>query len=1027
MDRKKIKYLFIYTLLFCLSVSHAQKNKAYTFPDREFQSAKELFRLEQYGAAKDKFTILYEAIPEKYDIRKEESLYYMGICAALLYHDDAEKLILFFIDEYPEYSHLDKLWFHLGNYYFDKASYRKALGAYENVEERLINTQEVAEYEFKKGYSYFIIEKLKEAKSLLSKAKDKESQYKSKALFYYSHILYLEKNYSSALIGFQTLMGEDAYSSIVPFYITHIYFALGQYEDIIEQTNELLAKSSQKRLGEMNRIIAQSHFQLKHYKEAIPYFETYLAKTEILTCEDFYELGICYYKENQYEKAIDHLTKSFCKDNDDVNQYIYYTLGDCYLKTGQKEFASNTFFSAYELKKNPILTEDALYAYAKLQYELSTNPFVPSITAFEKFLNEYPKSNYKNEAEIFLTNVYLTTKNYKAAIVSLEKIQHKNVSLLKAYQRVLFFRGVELYNDEKITEADMLFGKAIENNYNQEIYAKSLFWKGEIAYRQGIYDSAICNYNLFFASSYASQTEEYPMAYYTLGYAQFKNKQYNLAIKNFLSFDEQNISNIDKKIKIDAYNRIGDCYYMASQLQNAIVYYNKTIQANVYDVDYALYQTAQSQGGLQLFDSKINTLENLVLTYPKSNYALDAQVEIANTYLTIGNNKKAEELYLDFIEKNPKSPTLKTSMLKLGMVYFNTEQDTKALDIFKKIVKDYPQSEEAGTALKNIETIYSSSGNIEEFFVYVKNVSFANITVENQDTITYNAAAEKYFNKQFDNAEKGFKTYLDRFPKGVFATQAHFYTAEIAMRKSNDDVALTNYEYVIQNPLDQFEITAIQNAADLYYKKANYLQSLSYYTLLNKKTPIPSQKIDALLGMTRSSFLIKEYSNAIAMAELLLKESKINPDVTNETHMIIARSAMELNDLTKANQEYKYLSKVSKLEYVSEALYNLAYITYLQDDLTGAEKKIFEILTNISHDYWLAKSYILLGDIYLAKGNSFQAKHTYLSIIENYEGEDLNQIALKKYNVILAQEEEIEKQKQEEKKKQEEQNILGPK
>ena len=28
-------------------------------------------------------------------------------------------------------------------------------------------------------------------------------------------------------------------------------------------------------------------------------------------------------------------------------------------------------------------------------------------------------------------------------------------------------------------------------------------------------------------------------------------------------------------------------------------------------------------------------------------------------------------------------------MLKLGLIYFNTEQDEKALDIFKQIVKQY--------------------------------------------------------------------------------------------------------------------------------------------------------------------------------------------------------------------------------------------------------------------------------------------------------------------------------------------------
>ena len=1014
-ERNRFKILFIFTFLFCISIGHAQKNQAFTFPDKEFHSAKELYKAEQYGAAKEKFSIVYEAIPEKYDIRKEQSLYYMGVCAALLYHADAEKLILTFIQDYPEYSHIDKLWFYLGNYYFAESVYRKALNAYENIEERLISSSDAAEYEFKKGYCYFIAEKYKEAKPLLSKAKDQESQFQSKALFYYSHILYLEKNYNSALIGFEKLKDSEGYSGIVPFYIAHIYFALGQYENMIQQAPELLAKSSQKRLGEMNRIIAQSHFHLKQYQEAIPYFETYLEKTEVLTCDDYYEIGFCYYKVQKYERAIDYLTKSFCKDNDSVNQYIYYALGDCYIKTGQKEYASNAFLYAYELKNNPIISEDGLYTYAKLQYELSLNPFVPSITAFEKFLNEYPNSSYKNEAEQYLSNIYLTTKNYKAAIASLEKIRNKSIILLKAYQRVLFFRGIELYNDGNVSEADSFFNKSIENNYNPEVYAKSLYWKAEIAYQQGNYDEAIKNYNLFLTTSGASQIEEYPMAYYNLGYAQYNKSLYSLALKSFLSFEGLNLQEVDRKIVLDATNRTGDCYYMLSNLSKAIAYYDKVIESKDYEADYALYQKAQSQAGLRLYSARITTLENLMSNYPNSIYTLDAQIEIANTYQLTGNNKKAEDLYIDFIEKNPKSPYLKSCMLKLGGIYFNTDQDEKALGIYKQIVKKYPKSDEAGIALKNIESIYSSSGNIDSFFVYVKNVSFANITVEHQDTITYNAAAEKYFNKDFEAANKGFNAYIERFPKGVFATQAHFYLAEIAYHKSEDDVALTNYEYVVQNPLDQFELTAIQNTADLYYKKQNYTQSLINYTLLNKKTTDPNQKIDALLGMTRSSYYNKDYSNAIVYAEMLIKETKLNLDVLNETHLIVARSSMELNDLKKAYQEYEYLSKGAKSEYASEALYYIAFITYKQDNLVVAEKKVFDILTSISHDYWLAKSYILLGDIYLAKGNSFQAKHTYLSIVENYDGEDLRKIAQEKYDAIIKQEEEKEKLNQEQK------------
>ena len=62
------------------------------------------------------------------------------------------------------------------------------------------------------------------------------------------------------------------------------------------------------------------------------------------------------------------------------------------------------------------------------------------------------------------------------------------------------------------------------------------------------------------------------------------------------------------------------------------------------------------------------------------------------------------------------------------------------------------------------------------------------------------------------------------------------------------------------------------------------------------------------------------------------------------------------------------------------------------------------IWASVTFLFSFAKSYILLGDVYLAKGNSFQAKHTYMSIIENYDGEDLKTIATEKYNAIIAQE-----------------------
>ena len=59
-----------------------------------------------------------------------------------------------------------------------------------------------------------------------------------------------------------------------------------------------------------------------------------------------------------------------------------------------------------------------------------------------------------------------------------------------------------------------------------------------------------------------------------------------------------------------------------------------------------------------------------------------------------------------------------------------------------------------------------------------------------------------------------------------------------------------------------------------------------------------------------------------------------------------------------------------------------------------AENKVFDIADNFSkYDYWVAKSFIALADVYVAKENYFQAKETLRSVIDNYKGNDLKQEA----------------------------------
>ncbi|MBO4581200.1 MAG: tetratricopeptide repeat protein [Bacteroidales bacterium] len=999
--------LFIISLIMglCGHLS-AQQTRKYHSPEHEFLRAEELFGMQQYGSAKTLFGAIYEKIEDPFDTRKQSSLYYMSLCASLLCNEDAPKLAYYFASQYPEYMHLDRVWYTLGNYYFTKKQYKKALAEYAKISTKILSEEEAYAYKFKVGYCDFLQENYDAAKPLFAELQQSDNEYKNKATFYYSHILYTEENYNAALIGFNQLKDEPTYSSIVPFYIAHIYFNTRQYAEIITKKEELLSKSSSKRLPEINSLIAQSYFHLQQYNEAIPYFDTYIQiNTQTITPEIYYMAGYCHYQTQQYEQAVPLLTKSI-SENDSLNQYAQYTLGDCYLKNNQKEFASRAFLAAHEKGNNAAIKEDALYHYAKLQYELSSNPFVGAIASFEKYLNDYPASERKNEAETFLSSIYLTTRNYKAAIASLEKIENKSVVLLQAYQRVTYFRALEFFNDNNLDEAEKYLNISTNNNYDAATYAQALFWKAEIAYLRGNYKESAQMYNLFLNNSKSTLVAEYPLSYYNLGYAEFKQKKYTSAIKyfnNFLGLEPQ-VGN--KKMIADANNRVGDCYFMLSQLETAIAYYDKVIMLNFYDVDYALFQKAQSEGGLSRYTDKNKTMQQLVSQYPNSPYLADAQYEIALNYATAGNTQAALQAFDQFIANNPNNPLVKTALLKKGSIYYNSERDEDAVNTYKQLIKEYPNSEEAGTALKSIENIYVANGNVEDFFNYVRSVSARQITVSYQDSIMYSVASEKYFNGNFVDAEKGFDQYIDRFPEGVFIQKAQYYKGECAMRRNDFAQALPAFKYVIAHESDyQFLLPSLHYASFISYRDSNYTDALNYYQSMGAIAALPSQKTEALEGQMLCQFHLKKYAQAIGLAQNMLQDDKLDINQIETAHLIIARSAMQTDSLALAQKHYQILSRQSKGEAASEALYYLAYIQYLQGDWDTTEKYIFDMLVNITHDYWLAKSYILLGDVYLQKGNSFQAKYTYLSIMENYDGEELKAVAAEKYNAIIAQEE----------------------
>jgi len=124
----------------------------------------------------------------------------------------------------------------------------------------------------------------------------------------------------------------------------------------------------------------------------------------------------------------------------------------------------------------------------------------------------------------------------------------------------------------------------------------------------------------------------------------------------------------------------------------------------------------------------------------------------------------------------------------------------------------------------------------------------------------------------------------------------------------------------------------------------------------------------------------------------------------SKAKIIIARHQFSEGNYAKSRITFEKVVDISVYDEGAEAKYYLAYLTYLDDSLVLAEKMIFELAEHYSNDYFIAKAFILLADIYVIQKNDFQAKATLESIIENYKGEDLVNLARKKWELIAERE-----------------------
>ncbi|MFS4417229.1 tetratricopeptide repeat protein [Maribacter sp. 2307ULW6-5] len=967
---------FFVVLLACLLVATAQESMIYTHEKKLYQDALNLYNNEQYQAAQALFEKVAASATDEETVAN--SAYYVANAAVRLNQFGADRLMEEFVETYPTSTKRNSAFADVAEYYFDTGKYPYALKWYAKVDQSALSRAEMDKFNFNYGYALFSSRKPEEAERYLAKVAN-SPVYGSQAKYYMGYISYQQDDYEEANERFDQITDQDVLEEKLSYYQADMNFKLGKFNEAIAIAKKQLPKSNRNEVSELNKIIGESYFNLEQYANAIPYLEEYKGKRGKWSNTDYYLLGYSHYKQGQYEAAVQQFNQIIGGTNS-VAQNAYYHLAECYLKLDKKQQALNAFKNASEMDFSAAIQKDAYLNYARLSYEVG-NAYEPVPEVITRYLETYPNDEHQEEMQTLLVDSFITSRNFAGAMALLER--NSGFASAETYQKVAYYRGVELFMEGAYEEASAHFKKSLDRAQNGLFEARATYWKAEADYLLNRFAEAAKGFAVFKQHPRASDVPEHREVDYSLAYAHFKQKDYEKAIPFFNAFAQVPGTDVEKKN--DAFLRLGDSYYATRQYWPAMETYNKALELSGPEKDYASYQKAMCYGFVDRNAQKIEGLEDFVSRFPNSSFKDDALFALGSTYVATGKEQQGLQAFDRLISEHRGSGLTPQALMRQGLVHYNAGRNEAALFKFKTVVRDHPMAQEAVQAVSSAKLVYVDMGRVNEYAAWVEGLDFVSVTDTELEDATFESAQKQSLQGNSEAAIKGYREYVNNFPNGRHAVNANFNLAQLYFGKGEKEAALPHYTFVADRSSSEYSEQALTRVCEIFLGKADAQGALPYLLRLEEQANIQQNRTFARSNLMKGYYGQRNYDKTLEYAKKVLATPNIDDRIKSDAQIMIARAAMATRDETQAQAAYDQVLKIASGAAAAEALYHHAYFKNKEGAFEDSNTAVQKLAKDYAaHKEWGGKGLVLMAKNFYALEDAFQATYILESVIDNF-------------------------------------------
>ena len=867
-----------------------------------------------------------------------------------------------YLEEYPYTTFESELHFMMGVIQTEKGYYKRAIREFERADYKDLERPHQPQYQFYKGYAHLMLSDYSKGAVYFGNLMKHQTPYKQKAMYYYAYCEYKAGNYEKALPSLLELENDPEYRKTVPYYIVQIRYAQGDDEAVRAKAEELLDEQPEnENNGELHRMLGEIYFRQDRFRDAVrelkAYIDIFTAKKLEILRNDLYLLGVAQFQCKDFRDAIETF-KRVKDEQDAISENVALCMGNAYVQLGDFEQAKLSYLAATNYNIDAQVHYEAMYNYCLAVYQ-SSSSIGESESVFTDFIRQYPNSEHVNDIYMLLSDAFRKAKNYKAALSALDSVKVEGLNpkvehqILETKQYLRYQVGSDAFVRGRFAEAKDWFTAVIVEGVKSEgtIVTDAYYWRAETNYRLSDYEAAQRDVDSFFARPDAQQSPNKVMADYLCGYIAFQLKQYDKARVAFERFVA--VIQTGSPTYQDALNRIGDCYFNARNFAQAAAYYERASELHTKSSDYALFQYGYSMGLRKQYDDKIRILQQLVNSYPKSDYADDELYEIARVRMTLEQHNEAAEAYGELLTRYPRSNKARSASIERAMAYRNMHDYEHAVEAYKFTIERYPASQEAYLAVEGLEAVYVETNRVNEYVEYGKQLSKLNMQVATKDDSLAYAAAELQF------------------------------------RQGNTDAALQQYMPLSERVGSPYAEPSAIAAAEIYMDRKDYENALTYYRRALALASKPSNSTNARVGIMQCAVALDRKQDIIDVASQILAEEHVAADISEEALYQRAKAYFATRQYKQALPDLRAISTDVRTSIGAESKYLLAQSYFELKQSADAEAEVMSFAQQpTQQQYWLARSLILLAEISYERGDDFQARQYLLSLKANYTNDD---------------------------------------